>query len=248
MNVLLVVVALAAAGRGVWSPCGLSMLSTITPIGERGRGHRYGATAAWYVVGSTVGGLCLGVALAGGAVVVGDRWVVARLAVLVAALLAVASDVDRLAFALPIHRRQVNERWLDRYRPWVYGGGFGWQVGTGFATYIRTAANYLLVVLAVASGSPAWALVGGVVFGLVRGLAVLLTRRATTPAALTALHRRVAALDPGARRLVVGVEATVAVVAAATLGGALLVVALVTLAAVAIAAVAPRPTYSVSSR
>src|SRR3954447_10253357 len=141
MNVLVVVLAVAAAGRGVWSPCGLSMLSTITPIGERGRGHRYGATAAWYVAGAGLGGLCLGVVLGGAAAMIGDRGGAARAAVLVAALLTIAADVERLAFALPIHRRQVNERWLDRYRPWVYAGGFGWQVGTGFATYIRTAAN-----------------------------------------------------------------------------------------------------------
>ncbi len=46
-----VVVAVAAAGRSTWSPCGLSMLSTITPLGERARGHRWGATAAWFVAG-----------------------------------------------------------------------------------------------------------------------------------------------------------------------------------------------------
>jgi len=39
-----VAVALAAAVRSTWSPCGLSMLSTVTPVAERARGHRYGAT------------------------------------------------------------------------------------------------------------------------------------------------------------------------------------------------------------
>ena len=32
-------------------------------------------------------------------------------------------------FRLPSHTRQVNEAWLDEYRGWVYGGGFGWQIG-----------------------------------------------------------------------------------------------------------------------
>ena len=50
------VVPVAAAVRSTWSPCGLSMLSTITPMGERGRGHRYRATAAWFVVGAVLGG------------------------------------------------------------------------------------------------------------------------------------------------------------------------------------------------
>ena len=84
----------------------------------------------------------------------------------------------------PVHHRQVNERWLDQYRPWVYGAGFGWQIGTGLATYITTAAVYLMVVLGALTGRPAAALAVGTGFGLVRGLAVLLTRNLTDPAAL----------------------------------------------------------------
>ena len=63
-------VAVAAAIRSTWSPCGLSMLSTITPLSERARGHSYRATTTWFVVGATVGGLTIGVVmalLAGGA-------------------------------------------------------------------------------------------------------------------------------------------------------------------------------------
>ena len=46
------VVAAATAVRSTWSPCGLSMLSTITPFGERAKGHSYRATAAWFVFGA----------------------------------------------------------------------------------------------------------------------------------------------------------------------------------------------------
>ena len=53
-------VAVAAAIRSTWSPCGLSMLSTITPIGERGRNHRFYSTAAWFVLGAALGGATLG--------------------------------------------------------------------------------------------------------------------------------------------------------------------------------------------
>ena len=49
-------VALAAAVRSTWSPCGLSMLSTITPLSEQAKGHSYRSTAAWFVLGATVGG------------------------------------------------------------------------------------------------------------------------------------------------------------------------------------------------
>jgi hypothetical protein len=54
------VVTVAAAIRSTWSPCGLSMLASITPLSERGRGHRYRATAAWFVLGAILGGATLG--------------------------------------------------------------------------------------------------------------------------------------------------------------------------------------------
>src|SRR5690606_28323748 len=50
--VLTSLVALAAAIRSTWSPCGLSMLSTITPIGEQARGNRYATSVAWFITGS----------------------------------------------------------------------------------------------------------------------------------------------------------------------------------------------------
>ena len=41
MFALLLLVAAVAALRGMWSPCGLSMLSTLNPVSERARGHRF---------------------------------------------------------------------------------------------------------------------------------------------------------------------------------------------------------------
>src|SRR5215470_19011174 len=64
------VVAAAAAVRSTWSPCGQSMLSQITPIGEASRGYRYRATARWYVLGAILGGASLGAAMALLAIVV----------------------------------------------------------------------------------------------------------------------------------------------------------------------------------
>lgn len=206
-------VAIVAGLRGVWSPCGLSMLSTITPIGEHGRGNRYATTARWYVFGAALGGLCLGAAGAALGLVVTAHGTTRLVVISLAALVAAASDVRVGGRALPTHRRQVNERWLDQYRSWVYGAGFGWQIGTGVATYITTAAVYLFVVLAVVAGSPVVSLAGGVVFGATRGLAVLLTRAVSTPAALQELHRSVHAAGPSLHRAVIAVEACVAAVA-----------------------------------
>ena len=156
------VVAVAAAIRSTWSPCGLSMLSTVTPLAERSRGHRFGVTAAWFVVGATLGGATLGLVAA--ALAVGVRALgpsaepVATAWPRVAAL--VAGGLRHRAVRVgdcPFHRRQVDELWLGRYRPWVYASGFGWQIGVGVATYIMTAAVYLVVVLAALTASPAGA-------------------------------------------------------------------------------------------
>ena len=94
----------------------------------------------------------------------------------------IASDLNLGGFRLPSHTRQVNESWLDQFRSWVYGGGFGWQIGVGLATYVTTAAVYLMIAMARphrrSARSRSLLMTG---FGLVRGLAVLLGRRLTTP-------------------------------------------------------------------
>ena len=155
--VLASVVAVAAAIRSTWSPCGLSMLSTITPIGERGRNHRYASTAAWFILGATLGGATLGLGAAVLAAGVGalDLSPEAALgATAVFAAVTIASDLNLGGFRLPSHTRQVNESWLDEFRSWVYGGGFGWQIGVGLATYVTTAAVYLMIAMAALTGDP----------------------------------------------------------------------------------------------
>ena len=131
-----------------------------------------------------------------------------------AALVAAAADARVAGFRLPVHHRQVNERWLDQFRPWVYGAGFGWQIGAGLVTYIKAAAVYLMIVLAVLTGDPALALAVGATFGFVRGLAVLLGRRITSPATLAAFHRRFAELGLVVLAIVVAVEVAAATILA----------------------------------
>jgi len=214
-------VAVCAAARSTWSPCGLSMLSTITPMAERGRGHRYGATCTWFVLGATAGGVALGALtalLAAADRMVGPSAVVAGSVGLVAALVALASDSGLAGIRLPVHFRQVNERWLDAYRPWVYGAGFGFQIGCGLATYITTATVYLVVVLGALTGEPVVALAVGGAFGLIRGLAVLLTRRVSTASGLLAFHQRFASLEPSAHRVVLCSAAGSAAVLAIGIG------------------------------
>jgi hypothetical protein len=202
-------VAVSAAARSTWSPCGLSMLSSLTPLAERGRGHSFRTTAVWFIVGGIIGGCALGALGALGAVGVramGPSRSVVLGIVALAALIAMASDVEFFGFRLPVHHRQVNERWLDQFRAWVYGIGFGFQIGTGLATYIMTSALYLLVVIAALSQSVVVAIALGTLFGLVRGLAVLLGHTITSPETLRSFHRRFSAIGPQVRRLTIGVE------------------------------------------
>jgi hypothetical protein len=202
-------VAVAAAVRSTWSPCGLSMLSTITPFSERAKGHSYGTTSAWFVAGATVGGASLGLLMAVSALAVRGLHPTSAIVgtvALTASLVAVVSDSGVAGCRLPFHRRQVNERWLDHFRPSVYGVGFGWQIGTGLATYITTAAVYLMVVLGALTGRPVVALAVGTGFGMLRGTAVLLTRHVADPWELRAFHRRFLEVGPVVGRLVLGVE------------------------------------------
>lgn len=216
-----VVVAVAAAARSTWSPCGLSMLSTITPFGERARRHRYGVTAGWFLAGSIAGGATLGGVSAGLAALVRlvgasagpggpggpagrSAWLAAGAVVALAGALV---DAGVFGAVLPLIRRQVDDRWLSRYRPWVYGVGFGWQIGVGVATYLMTAGVVVVAVLGALSGSPLVALALGVVFGAARGSTVFLTARATDPAALRSLHARIDRFGPAVRRAATGAQA-----------------------------------------
>lgn len=248
MSVLVTVataLTIAAAARGVFSPCGLSMISAITPFSERARGHRYGWTAAWFVVGAVGGGLLLGGAGAVGALLVRSVGGAVSLSQVLAvaagcALVAMAADLPGLAFRLPLHPRQVNERWMAGYRRWVYAGGFGAQIGTGFATYIMTAATYLVPVFGALTGSVSAAMVLGVVFGAARGAAVLLSCRATDPERLRKLHAVLAAAAPWSVRAMVLLLALAAVVLAAAAVGPSGAVASATIAAALTAASSAR--------
>ncbi len=238
--VMAVLVAVASAARSTYSPCGLSMLSTVTPMAESARGHRYATTATFFWLGAVLGGATLGLGAAALAAFVSLFGLTGTAAVGAAGLAAVgalALDAGLVGPPIPHHRRQVNEDWLGRYRSWVYGGGFGWQIGTGLATYIMTAGVYLVIALAALTGSPAVAMGLCVLFGALRGSAVLLGARLTDADALRRFHERFDALREPIRRVVMVVEALVAAIAAAVAGAPAGIVVGVALAVCGVAAV-----------
>lgn len=215
-------IAVVSAFRGTWSPCGVSMLSSITPLSENGRGNRYWATVTWFVLGAVLGGATLGAVAGLGALLVSATamtYAASAVLVLVAGLITVASDLGVGGFRLPANPRQVERTWLDRFRSWVYGLGFGWQLGAGVATYVMSSSIYLMVVTAAATGEPLLAMGIVTLFGFLRGLAVLPAFRVNTPADLTALHRRIERFRPLSRALAVIAQIGVLATAATVLGG-----------------------------
>ncbi len=214
------VVALAAALRSTWSPCGLSMLSSINPVGERARGHRFAPTATAFVIGAAIGGATLGAAMAVPAALVSLVGPGPGVTVGIAAVAAVATaavDLGLAGIRIPVIRRQVDEQWLDRYRSWVYGAGFGWQIGVGFSTYMMTAAVALVAVLGALAGRPWLALLIGAAFGLLRGLTVLLGVAVHEPADLRRIHRALERWRNPVRLAVVGVQLAAAAALASVL-------------------------------
>ncbi len=196
------------------------MLSSITPLGERGRGNRWGTTVAWFIAGSTLGGVAVGALLGVVAVAVAAVVPAGVRAAIVLALAAAAVVVDaaRRPDLLPSWRRQVDERWMDGFRPWVYGFGWGVQLGTGVLTIVSSAATYLLLAIAILIGSLPAAVAIAATFGATRGLTLLTAHGLSSPAALHSFHRRMQRSRRLAVLAVIGADAVVAVMAAVTLG------------------------------
>ena len=167
------------------------MLTSINPLGERARNQSFGITATAYVVASTIAGALLGALLgAAGARFAHGPWIVA-----VIALAALAGVLVDARGRVPGPHRQVNEDWLVTYRGWVYGAGYGGQLGLAFLTIVAGSVTWVAFACAFGAGSLAAGLFVGATFGLVRAIPVLTMARTFSASALRA---RIARLE-GAR-------------------------------------------------
>jgi hypothetical protein len=162
------------------------MLSSIHPLGERARNNRWGITVTAHLLGSWAGGVAIFTAA--------SLVPMPRPVVIAIALAAAALDIAVLARKLrriPGPRRQVNEDWIQRYRGWVYGFGFGFQLGAAVLTIVTTGATYLALALTAATDDGLRAgVVVGTVYGITRSLPLLLAANVRRPEQLAALHRR----------------------------------------------------------
>jgi hypothetical protein len=156
------------------------MLSSITPLGERGRNRNWLVTVAFFTVGAaTAGTLVFGTAgwLGRAIGLPGPLWWVG-LGLIGAALVADILGIRPLG-----PRRQVDENWLGRYRGWVVGIGYGLQLGSGFVTIVPAYSSWALLLLAAFAGPLPGAL-AGLAFGMGRSLLLASGRRVRTTGAL----------------------------------------------------------------
>lgn len=164
------------------------MLSSITPLGERSRQRSWAATVTAFFVGAVLGGGALGAALGAVGMMLGP--VPDRVQWSVGAVLAALLVVLHLRGRLPSWQRQVDERWLDDYRGWVVGVGYGFQLGAAVLTIVPTAAIWVALLLALLSGQPVAGAAVGAAFGVARALPLLAAARVVDPMALRRLHAR----------------------------------------------------------
>ena len=192
------------------------MLASITPLGERGRQSRWGVTVTAFLLGATVAGAAAGAALGrlGGLAGLSSN---ARLAVLLVAL-AGATLLDLLPRPVPGPRRQVDERWLDEYRGWVYGIGYGSQLGLAVSTVVSSAATYVAIIAAFLSASPGTGAVVLGCFGAVRGLTPLAASGVRSQRELLDFHRTLARWRGRARWGAVAAQAGALLIALAVAG------------------------------
>ncbi len=158
-NALTVAAMLAFAGGllSTWSPCGYSSLSLLRPHGQ----YSLRSLARWI---PTLMTHALGYAL--GAVVLGgglgllawllpfhgpDGWPLA-----VVGLVAIGYGLHCLKLLhmpYPQRRVQVSHGARNQYAMWKIGLMYGLQLGLNFVTYVRTPILYVVVGLALVSGS-----------------------------------------------------------------------------------------------
>lgn len=182
------VIALGAAVRGNWSPCGESLQAQIHPLGERSRGNSWGVTISSFTIASIIAGGAVTSLLAAAGSVLGLAMTSAL--AITATLGIVAGGLDLSGLQPPTPRRQVNENWIGRYRGWVYGAAFGAQLGVGFSVFVMSWGYYAMLGAAFVSGSWVSGALIGAVFGLGRGILLLLAGFVNQPQQLARFHRR----------------------------------------------------------
>src|SRR6478752_2632464 len=143
------------------------MVETIVPVVHGTR--TWMLSLALFTAGAVATAGLLGLAL-GAALPAGGAAVAAAVAVF--ALLEAAAELGLVRLPLPQMRRQVPERWRERYRPPLTALFYGAGLGFGFATYLPVATLPVVAVGVAALAGPASGAAVLAAFGLGRGVAL----------------------------------------------------------------------------
>ncbi len=176
------------------------MLSSIHPLGERGRHNNWMITVGAFTIASTMVGAIAGGLLGQVGYAVGGAIGSGFLLVGTAVIAVAAGVLDLVRIKPPGTERQVNESWIGHYRGWVYGGAFGAQLGTGVMTYVVTWGVYATFAAALLTTSPIGGALVGATFGFGRSIALLAAGRIDRPSRLTGFHQLMADLGSPIRR------------------------------------------------
>ena len=191
------------------------MLASISPLGQRARPGRWWRAAGSFFLAATVAGAAVGALLGAVGELAGLHDLARRpVGLTLLALAAIAGAALDLTGRQLGWRRQVDESWLTRYREWVYGIGYGAQLGVGGVTIISSAATVLAGVFAIALADPTWSAALGAVFGAARGAQLGVVARVRTPADLGRVMSRFDAARAPARRVAISAQLATAIATA----------------------------------
>jgi len=169
LTVTLILVAFVAGVTGTWSPCGFSIIDTISAPRRRTT-----ASCVAFAIGACAGGAVTFAFLARiGTAVRGTGGLHPAFTAPVIALAAAITEA-RDAAILPQIRRQVPEHWRRVLPLPVAVGLYGVLLGLGFTTFVLTFAFWALVGLTVLLATPLIGVAVGIAFGVGRALPVAL--------------------------------------------------------------------------
>jgi hypothetical protein len=168
LTVALLVLAGVAGVAGTWSPCGFSVIETIS-----GPRQYVAASCATFACGACVGGAATFAlfSLLGAASLPVSRGTAAFL-VTVAALAGAIAELRGRPITLQI-RRQLPEHWRRVLPLPVAALLYGVLLGSGFATFVYTLALWSIAAMVFILGSAKLGVLAGTAFGLGRALPVV---------------------------------------------------------------------------
>ena len=152
------------------------MVETISPVVHGGKTPSYWRSVALHALGATASAALVGAALGGLGALLGAPWGNAGLMVLaaVAAVYALRELFD-LPIPIPDMDRQVPDWWRTFYSREVAALLYGVGLGVGFLTYVSFGTLVVVAAAAITSGSPFAAAFALSLFGLARGLSILIS-------------------------------------------------------------------------